>query len=87
MFFFWLQIVHIENLVFVLKKKVKLPFWVQCNLIEQVHMHITPRIKRVSIKSLGVLKCFVCWVSDGQVARTVLHQNNGALVGFALKCT
>ena len=48
-------------------------------------MHKTFRIKRVSIKSLDVLKCFVRWVSDGQLARTVLQKNNGALVGFALK--
>ena len=43
---------------------LKILFWVKWNQLVQVHMHITPRIKKVLIKNKSVLKSWDRWVYD-----------------------
>ena len=47
---------------------------------------ITPWFEKVLIKMWCVLKCCGCWLSDGWIEKTVLHQNNWAWWDFAQNC-
>ena len=84
---FWFFAFHTENVVFVPEKVCKIAnSWVQWNQVVKVLIHIVPRVEKVSITSLSVLKCWKGWLSDEWIEKTVVDQNNCAWRDFTQKC-
>ena len=58
---------------------------VQWNHIVQVHMHITPRIEKVLMKSENVLICLDLWILDGLVKKKSFEPNKACFMGLYSK--